>query len=273
MRAHQRTLPLVAVALLLAAVVMTLPWQEREPQPRPVRSLPAKVILPDFSQIWDVHTRKVRFFEFLLPLVQEENLRLAEIRRRLELVQDIHHFDETLDFEDSLWMLETLDRFGVDPLLIGETDFWPELMKRVDLVPENLVLVQAANESAWGTSRFAREGNNLFGQWCFRPGCGMVPEGRNEGETFEVARFESVRASIAGYMHNLNTGFAYEVLREIRAETRRSGRTAQAQDLAVGLKRYSQRGEQYVQELQAMLRVNAPIINKLRSVRPGQPEA
>lgn len=273
MRFFQRAIPLLVVALLLAAVVMTLPRSEREPLPEPVTELPAKAVLPDLSRVWDVKTRKIRFFEFLLPLVQEENLRLAEVRHRLELVWEIHHFDETLDYEDSLWLLETLDRFGVDPLLIGETDFWPELMKRVDLVPENLVLVQAANESAWGTSRFAREGNNLFGQWCFRPGCGMVPEGRNEGETFEVARFPSVRASIAAYMHNLNTGFAYEVLREIRAEIRRGGSTARAQDLAVGLERYSERGEQYVQELQAMLRVNAPIINKLRSEGPGQPEA
>ena len=71
-------------------------------------------------------------------------------------------------------------------------------------------------ESGWGESRFAQQGNNLFGEWCFTKGCGIVPSQRKEGATHEVRRFDSVDDALASYMHNLNTGHAYKALRVAR---------------------------------------------------------
>jgi Bax protein len=129
-------------------------------------------------------------------------------------------------------------------------------MKRVDTVPLELVLSQAANESAWGTSRFARKANNLFGQWCFSKGCGLVPARRNAGSTHEVAAFKSPQLSVRSYLRNLNTGRVYKDLRNIRAAKRAEGKQATAYEIAAGLSKYSERGQAYVKEIRAMIKYN-----------------
>ncbi|MFM9673737.1 glucosaminidase domain-containing protein, partial [Streptomyces galilaeus] len=78
-------------------------------------------------------------------------------------------------------------------------------LRRVDIIPKELALMQAANESAWGTSRFARIGLNFFGQWCYSQGCGMIPNRRNSGAAHEVAAFKSVRDAVSSYFKNINT--------------------------------------------------------------------
>ena len=130
------------------------------------------------------------------------------------------------------------------------------MLVRVDIIPTSLVLVQAANESAWGTSRFARIGLNFFGIWCYRTGCGMVPGGRNTGAKHEVAAFQSVDAAVSGYFNNINKHNAYHVFRTIRAELRAQDQPLDAEILATGLLPYSERGAQYVLDLTDMLRHN-----------------
>ncbi len=126
-------------------------------------------------------------------------------------------------------------------------------------------MAQAANESAWGTSRFAQQGNNLFGIWLFGEGAGLVPEQRPEGATYRVRVFGSLSASVAGYMHNLNRGHAYGKLRRLRARMRRTHQPLDGEVLAQGLLRYSERGAAYVAEIQAMIRHN-----QLRAVDGSQ---
>ena len=213
--------------------------------------------LPDFTGIKDIERRKNEFFAFLQPLVRAENERLLEVRRRLGYIHDHVRFHRPLNRQDSRWLSEMVDEFRSPVTDPTAPEFWDELLRRVDALPEELVLVQAANESAWGTSRFARQGNNLFGQWCFQPGCGMVPAGRPQGATYEVASFESVAESIGSYMHNLNTGKVYDELRRLRAASRATGQDPDAAELAKGLTRYSERGMAYVTEIRAMLRHNA----------------
>lgn len=221
------------------------------------------VILPDFEEISDVQDRKLRFFSFLKPLVEEENQRLALTRRRLGFIRDHVRFQRPLVPEDSRWLAAVVKEFRVPISDPQDPDFWTILLRRVDTLPVDLVLVQAANESAWGTSRFAREGNNLFGQWCFRPGCGMVPADRPAGAVYEVAAFATIRESVGSYMRNLNTGRVYFDLRRIREKCRREGRQPEAAELARGLTSYSERGMAYVTEIRAMLRHNAPVIAQL----------
>jgi len=120
----------------------------------------------------------------------------------------------------------------------------------------SLALAQAANESAWGTSRFAREGNNYFGQWCFEPGCGLVPENRASGKTHEVARFSSPAESVKAYIENLNSNSAYEALRSQRAKQGESSSPIGGMALSNGLLNYSERGQDYVHDIQGLIQNN-----------------
>ncbi len=220
--------------------------------------------LPDFRTYRDIPTRKVRFFSFLLPLVQAENARLTAIRTRLSYIHDHVRWGRRIARRDQQWLAQVATVYRLQTVDPARSDFWTEVFERVDGLPEDLVLVQAANESAWGTSRFAREGNNLFGQWCYRQGCGIVPAGRPAGATYEVARYVSVGESVGSYMHNLNTGTTYQLLRELRARMRAEGEDPDAVELAAGLMDYSERGLAYVNELRAMLRHNASIMADVR---------
>jgi Bax protein len=130
------------------------------------------------------------------------------------------------------------------------------LLHRVDILPPSLVLAQAATESGWGTSRFAREGNNLFGQRTYRPGNGIVPANRPDGETHEVKRFGTLFESVRSYMRNLNTHLAYRELRDLRAQLRRSGRPLSGALLADGLNAYSTRSSDYITDVRAIIRAN-----------------
>ena len=119
-----------------------------------------------------------------------------------------------------------------------------------------MALAQAALESGWGTSRFAREANNLFGQWCFDEGCGMVPDRRIAGAQHEVRSFETVDAAIAAYFRNINSHPVYAPLRDIRQSARKRGGGLSGLDMAAGLTRYSERGEAYIDEVRQVIRVN-----------------
>ncbi len=118
------------------------------------------------------------------------------------------------------------------------------------------MLAQAANESAWGTSRFTRVANNLFGQWTWQAAHGIVPASRPEGERYLVRKFPSLRDSVRDYLYNLNVGHAYEGLRRLRHEMRRRGQPLDAAILAAGLSRYSGRGAAYVEEIRRIIRGN-----------------
>ena len=123
-------------------------------------------------------------------------------------------------------------------------------------MPASLALAQAAKESGWGTSRFARAGNNWFGQQCFREGCGHVPVRREADRQHEVARFPSVQAAVDAYMLNLNTHYRYQEFRDLRAQSRGNGNSLKGTELAAGLLAYSERREAYVAEIIDMIEYN-----------------
>ena len=111
-------------------------------------------------------------------------------------------------------------------------------------------------ESAWGTSRFAFEGNNLFDLWCYKTGCSILPFRRCDGQSHEVGRFSDVRAAVASYMRNFNSHLAYAGLSASRAELRSASEIITGQDIAKHLLRHSYRGQDYVSEIQSVIRVN-----------------
>jgi Bax protein len=138
------------------------------------------------------------------------------------------------------------------------------LLKRVDTIPVSLALAQAANESAWGTSRFALEGNNLFGQWCYDEGCGLVPNRRRANASHEVQSFESIEAAVRAYFMNINTHDRYQGFRDLRFQMRSKEGELDPFALAWGLDGYSERGEAYVDEVQTIILQN-DLTNKDRS--------
>lgn len=215
--------------------------------------------LPDFDSIERIPARKQAFFEYLAPIVRSENERVVEQRRRLlELAES-----DSQGWFDKRWLARLSADYEVEWNPDAPLERIDLLLKRVDAVPVALALVQAATESGWGRSRFAVEGNNLFGHWCYRPGCGIIPARRSSGAGHEVAAFDSVRQSVARYLHNLNTHEAYEPLRRIRVQLRRQERDLDAVALAEGLESYSERREAYVEEIKTVIRVNRPILERI----------
>ncbi|GAB2914839.1 glucosaminidase domain-containing protein [Rheinheimera gaetbuli] len=217
--------------------------------------------LPDFNLYTDTTERKRAFFNYLRPFVKRENARLRSLREQLLDIQQKKQKRMRISLEEYAFLYSLYDEFRMD---VAETDqtMLQQLLERVDIIPDTLVLMQAANESAWGTSRFAVEGYNFFGQWCFREGCGLVPQARAEGQNHEVAKFSSPGASIKSYFYNLNTFHTYDSLRSIRAQLRSEGRPLRGEALAAGLGSYSERGDEYIAEISGMIRFNRKLLEE-----------
>ncbi len=154
----------------------------------------------------------------------------------------------------TLQVLTSRYKVKYDSVQLAETI--NKLINKVDIIPADLALAQAANESAWGTSRFTQVANNIFGEWTFIKGQGIVPLDRPAGATYEVQKFTTIYDSVRSYLHNLNTHSAYRQLRQLRAQYRDTDSHPEGMKLAEGLMRYSTRGEDYIKELQAMMRTN-----------------
>lgn len=209
--------------------------------------------VPNFSDYQAGPARKKLFFNYFLPLIEEQNQGILETRRQLE---EWNENREDIGWWNA-WEIKNLaGDYGMESFDIESAPDWNVLLRRVDAVPPSLALAQAATESNWGTSRFARQGYNFFGQWCFAEGCGIVPDQREEGKKHEIAVFDSPEAAVASYIHNLNSHAAYKSLRDIRAKLRATSTQVPGKMLAAGLGKYSERGEAYIEELRSLITYN-----------------
>ncbi|NWF35933.1 glucosaminidase domain-containing protein [Mariprofundus sp. KV] len=214
------------------------------------------VTLPDFASYSDVKEKKRAFFDFLRPIIEQENSKVMLDRKRMLALEAILKERGGFSPTDASWLKQLAENYRVEMPSFDDEQAWTLLKRRVDTVPFRLALAQAANESSWGTSRFAREGLNLFGQWCFTQGCGIVPSHRAPDMTHEVATYASVNASVAAYIHSINRVQMYTPLRKLRRSIRKRGDKPTAIELAQELSGYSERGEAYVSEIQSMIRTN-----------------
>lgn len=226
----------------------------------PTASLATK--LPDFAAIKDVKAKKQAFFDFMRPIVHAENAKIAIARDRLIQLKTAFESTGSLSTSDQTWLNNLAEQYRVEFKDGAQAQAWATLLRRVDIVPFRLALSQSANESSWGTSRFAKQGLNFFGQWCFSKGCGIVPSQRSAGMSHEVAKFSSVNASVASYIQNLNRGDMYQPLRLIREKMRHNGEQPTAHALAAGLLGYSERGQDYVDEIRTMIRINTKLMGE-----------
>jgi Bax protein len=211
--------------------------------------------LPAFKAISHIPDRKQAFFDYLRPAIEYQNQLIRERRQILKGIEIKLREAEKLSSAQQKYMTSMRERYRV-PEESTTNEAVALLLRRVDTLPVSMVLAQAAMESAWGTSRFAREANNLFGQWCFSKGCGVVPAQRSKGMKHEVRKFSSVDKAIGAYFLNINSYPTYALTRDIRETLRAKGKPLTGHALVAGLEKYSARGQEYIEELRSMIRTN-----------------
>jgi uncharacterized FlgJ-related protein len=230
------------------------------------------VLITGINQRWregaqklPVQEKKELFYRFMLPLIVHANDMVMERRERLQEAQASLASGNKVPAEDlqrireGAVLLRVLSEENAAKLTADSANLpgvIDELLYKLDIIPNGLALGQAAYESGYGTSRFAVEGNALFGQWTYG-GKGLVPEQqrKNLGD-HRIAAFDWPFDSVRGYFINLMSHPAYEDFRKLRARLRSEGKPLTSLALADGLIRYSERGQEYVDTLKGIIRVN-----------------
>lgn len=201
----------------------------------------------DLGQVRETKRRKALFFKAVLPLVLQVNDEILADRARLHDLSVRVDRGEQPAAVDRLWLIVLAERYHVKR---GDLK---SLAARVDIIPPSLALAQAAEESGWGTSRFVREGNAIFGEWTYAKEKGLVPRGRDTGKKHRVRKFASLLASVRAYARNLNTHRAYRRLRAERWRMRKGDETLRGGILADTLSAYSERGAGYVSTIRTIM--------------------
>jgi len=222
------------------------------------RSLEVPAVLftnfPDNLGSLQVSAKKKVFFRSLLPValiamaeVEQERGTLQEILGKLGDSERIVFSDDEPDWQERLSVKEQLFIRNITEKY--RTKKAAELLDRVDTLPVSLVLAQGAFESFWGTSRFARQGNNLFGMWTWGDR-GIIPARRDPGKTHKLVIYDSILDSVRDFVLTLNRLPAYKNLRKIRK------RTTDSQTIADGLYYYSERHNAYIKDVKTIIRIN-----------------
>ena len=238
---------MVALILFLSALSIAFiggAWHSASSPTKPNQTL------PDFTQFSDAKTKKTAFFNYLLPFIEQAN---SEVLTEREAILKIDFNQPTSKQQLQLQTLMEKYRVTDEQITLATQQ---KLLKKVDIIAPSLALAQAANESSWGTSRFAKEAYNFYGQWCFTEGCGLVPKQRRPGMTHEVKMFDTPYESVKGYMHNLNSHPYFKPLRDQRLQARNNNVQPAGLELVNGLTRYSERKEEYIADISAMIRNN-----------------
>ncbi len=209
----------------------------------------ALTLLPnEIKMIEDTKKRKELFIQIVLPLILKENNNIKLDRKTLFSI--INKSNNT-DLEKK-WLEKKYKQYGV------KTKDLSELKIRIDEVPVSLAIAQAAKETGWGTSRFAQEGNALFGQWTWS-GEGLKPKNADANKGHKVMKFNVLQASVRAYKRNLNTHSTYKDFRKARAELRDLGKPLDGLTLSEHLDKYAETGTQYVAVLKKII-----VQNKLK---------
>ena len=262
------TFAIVLSPIIIFALIVISQYSSNPADPSVIKPLPQNpvTVFPDFTKIVNVDDKKRQFLDYMQSFLDAENQEIMILRSRLlEIRENIERGTPSIKETAEVANLSEIYRIDHEGMTIAA--MIDELLLRVDLIPVSMALAQAANESAWGTSRFTIEGNNVFGQWCYEEGCGIVPSRRISGATHEVRYFDTVEKSVKSYFLNINTHVSYAYLRDLRFKMRERGLKLDPMSLSIGLGRYSQRGAGYVEEIQRII-----IQNNLRErdVQPNQ---
>ena len=199
----------------------------------------------DLDELQNTRLKKETFIKIVLPLVVAENERILADKKKLKRILKKR---KTSDLEKQ-WLRQKLLEYKVKK---GNME---ELEKRIDIIPTSIALAQAAKESGWGTSRFALEGNALFGQWTWSDN-GIAPLQRENNKNHKILKFPILRASVKAYQNNLNTHKSYTNFRNKRSEMRQKNKDISGLELTATLKNYAQTGSEYIKILNQIIRQN-----------------
>lgn len=230
-----------------------------------VREIP-RVYLEDVPDTWrdrsakelSVADKKKLFFRLIAPVVLRINELILEDRARAKELTARLSRGQSVTPDDQAWLTGLAVRYKVleSPSERLDSDAFAELLMRVDVVPPSLSLAQAASESGWGTSRFAVQGNSLFGQWTWGKGLKPAEQRTSQLGDYRIAAFDSTAQAAYSYALNLNSTRAYRDLRLKRADLRRQNLRISGTVLAETLVNYSERGQAYVDDLEALIQKN-----------------
>jgi Bax protein len=206
----------------------------------------ALTLLPqEIKMIENSKKRKEFFIQIVLPLIIEENNNIKLDRKTLFTI--INKNNNSVS--EKQWLERKYKQYGVKSKDLST------LKIRMDEIPVSLAIAQAAKETGWGTSRFALEGNALFGQWTWS-GEGLKPKEAKEGENHKVMKFNILQASVRAYQRNINTHSTYKDFRKARAKLRDSNKPLDSIELSKYLNKYAETGNQYVEVLQKIIKQN-----------------
>ena len=204
-------------------------------------------LLPnEIKQIESSKKRKSLFIQIILPLILEENNLILLDRKKLFSILNKNKNSK----KEINWLNRKFKQYGVLNKDI------PTLKVRMDIVPVSLAIAQAAKETGWGTSRFALEGNALFGQWTWS-GDGIKPAGADSDTKHKVMKFRVLKASVRAYQRNLNTHSSYKNFRQLRAQLRDDSESLDSLLLADQLDNYAETGKEYTKILKQIINQNS----------------
>ena len=199
----------------------------------------------DLDNLRNVQLKKETFIKIVLPLIVAENEKILDDREKLKTLMEKKFTTDT----EKQWLRQKLLEYKVK-----KSDL-KELLFRMDMIPVSIALAQAAKESGWGTSRFALEGNAIFGQWTW-DGQGIAPLKRDGDKNHKILKFPILRASVKAYKNNLNTHKSYLKFREKRNQLREKGKNITGLALTSTLKNYAQTGSEYTKILNQIITQN-----------------
>ena len=200
----------------------------------------------DLKTLGDTRLKRELFIKIVLPLILDENNKITEDREKLFKILS-KNFNTV---GERVWLKRRFKEYKIEDKDLSK------LKMRMDIIPVSLALAQAANESGWGTSRFALEGNALFGQWTWSKK-GITPKNQDANASHKVLQFQILKASVRAYKNNLNTHNAYREFREKRAQLRQDNKQITGLDLVQYVKNYASIGEKYVVILEDIIKRNS----------------
>ena len=210
-----------------------------------VKPVSLSLLPAEIKKIENTKERKELFIQIILPLVIKENNNIK--LDRIKLFGVLNKSKNTNNEKN--WLEKKFKQYGVTNKDLST------LKIRLDEIPISMAIAQAAKETGWGTSRFAQEGNALFGQWTWT-GEGIKPAGADDDSTHKVMKFKVLQASVKAYHRNLNTHSSYKEFRSARAQLRDEGKELDSLILTKYLDRYAETGKEYVKILQQIIKQN-----------------
>ena len=200
----------------------------------------------DLNTLGDTKTKRELFIKIVLPLILYENEKIIDDRKRLFKILG-KNFNSP---GEKVWLNRRFKEYKIEDKDLAE------LKMRLDIIPVSIAVAQAANETGWGTSRFALEGNALFGQWTWSKK-GISPKNKDPNQSHKILQFQILKASVRAYKNNLNTHNAYKEFREVRAKLRQSETKITGLALTKYLKNYAAIGEKYTEIIEGIIKHNS----------------